>query len=323
MDPLSPLAAARQAAARLSPAAAGDAPGEAWPQIVAGGRALADALPDLLVEARQVAMTTNAGWHGRRRAGSGENFWQFRPFIAGEPVKRIDWRRSARDHHLYVREREWEAAHTVWLWADLSASMMFRSNLSRTVKRDRALVLLLALADLLAETGERVGLPGLRRPVADRHAAERIAAALAHVADPVSLPDASDIRRFSDVVLIGDLLDPLPATLAWMERVAGTGARAHLVMVLDPVEETFPFAGRTEFRDPETGFRLTSGKAELWRAAYRDRLEAHRQAIGERARRAGWTFLVHHTDRPAAEAMLILHSRLSGVLLNDTSGPGL
>ena len=139
-----------------SPRAAPEqAEGEAWPQVVGRARALADALPDLLVEARQVAMTVNAGWHGRRRAGAGENFWQFRPFVAGEPVKRIDWRRSARDDHLYVREREWEAAHTVWLWADLSSSMAFRSHLSQTTKRDRALVLLLALADLLAETGER------------------------------------------------------------------------------------------------------------------------------------------------------------------------
>ncbi|MAB00638.1 MAG: DUF58 domain-containing protein [Stappia sp.] len=312
----------RLAASRLARAGSGETDGRDWPQIVAGGRTLADALPDLLVEARQVAMTTSAGWHGRRRAGAGENFWQFRPFIAGEPVKRIDWRRSARDNHLYVREREWEAAHTVWLWADLSPSMLFRSHLSDTVKRDRALVLLLALADLLAETGERVGLPGLRRAVADRHAAERIAATLAHVSDPVSLPEGRDIRRFSDVVLIGDLLDPLDETLAWMQKVAGSGARGHLVMVLDPVEETFPFSGRTEFRDPETGFRLTSGKAETWRTAYRDRLEAHRAAIGEVARRAGWTFLVHHTDRPAAEAMLVLHSRLSGVLLNDTGGAG-
>lgn len=124
------------------------------------------------------------------------------------------------------------------------------------------------------------------------------------------------------MVLIGDLLDPLDETLAWLQKVAGSGARGHLVMVLDPVEETFPFAGRTEFRDPETGFRLTSGKAETWREAYRDRLEAHRTAIGEVARRAGWTFLVHHTDRPAAEAMLVLHSRLSGILLDDAGGTG-
>jgi uncharacterized protein (DUF58 family) len=302
--------------------AQGNQVGESWPQVVAGARSLADALPDLLVEARKVAMTTNAGWHGRRRSGSGENFWQFRPFIAGEPVKRIDWRRSARDDHLYVREREWEAAHTVWLWADLTPSMAFRSHLSKTVKRDRALVLLLALADLLAETGERIGLPGLRKPVADRHAAERIAATLAHVTDPPSLPEPQDIRRFSDVVLIGDLLDPVEATLAWMRKVAASGARAHVVMVLDPIEESFPFAGRTEFRDPETGFRLTSGKAEEWKRAYVERLEAHRAAIGDAARRAGWTFLVHHTDRPASEPMLVLHSRLSGIPMQGKKGIG-
>ncbi|WP_083202543.1 DUF58 domain-containing protein [Stappia indica] len=299
-----------------------DEQGAAWPQVVAGARSLAEALPDLLVEARQVAMTINAGWHGRRRSGTGENFWQFRPFIAGEPVRRIDWRRSARDDHLYVREREWEAAHTVWLWADLSPSMGFRSHLSQTLKRDRALVLLLALADLLADTGERIGLPGLRRPAADRHAAERIADALGHLADPVSLPPTEDIRRFSEVVLIGDLLDPVEETLSWMRKVAATGARAHVVMVLDPIEETFPFTGRTEFRDPETGFKLNSGKAEQWRRAYRDRLEAHRQALSDAARRAGWTFVVHHTDRPASEPMLVLHSRLSGIPLNGSGGAG-
>ena len=36
-------------------------------------------------------------------------------------VTGIDWRRSASSDNLFVREREWEAAHTVWLWVDLSA----------------------------------------------------------------------------------------------------------------------------------------------------------------------------------------------------------
>lgn len=291
-----------------------------WPRAIASARSLADALPDLLVEANQVANTINAGWHGRRRAGSGENFWQFRPFLAGEPIKRIDWRRSARDDHLYVREREWEAAHTVWLWADLSPSMLYRSALAPVTKRDRALVLLLALADLLAETGERVGLPGVRKPLADRHAAEKIAASLTHAKVPLALPDSHDFRRFCDVVLIGDLLDPIEDTLAWMRSVAATGARAHLVMVLDPSEETFPFTGRTEFLDPETGFRLTSGKAEEWKRAYTLRLDAHREAIRDQARKAGWTFILHHTDRPASEPLLVLHSRLSGRMEQETGG---
>ena len=122
-------------------------PAEAnWPRILRDSRTVASSLPDLLVEARRIAVTVAAGWHGRRQPGPGESFWQFRPFTAGEPATRVDWRRSARDDHLYVRELEWEAAHTVWMWADLSASMGFRSDLSTVVKRDRALVLLLALS---------------------------------------------------------------------------------------------------------------------------------------------------------------------------------
>src|SRR5271156_3722483 len=85
---------------------------------VGEGRPLAAAMPRLIREARRVAATVIHGLHGRRRAGPGENFWQYRRFVSGEPAARIDWRRSARDDHLYVREQEWEAAHTVWIWPD-------------------------------------------------------------------------------------------------------------------------------------------------------------------------------------------------------------
>src|SRR5216683_202273 len=130
------------------------------------GRSLAASMPRLILEARRVAATVIHGLHGRRRAGSGENFWQYRRFISGEPAARVDWRRSARDDHLYVREREWEAAHTVWIWPDRSASMVFASPLVSDTKLDRALVIALALAEVMVEGGERVGVPGLLRPTA-------------------------------------------------------------------------------------------------------------------------------------------------------------
>src|ERR1700751_424839 len=128
------------------------------------GRPLAASMPRLILEARRVAATVIHGLHGRRRAGPGENFWQYRRFVSGEPAGRVDWRRSARDEHLYVREREWEAAHTVWLWPDRSASMAFASALVTDTKADRALVIALALGHLLVEGGERIGIPGLMRP---------------------------------------------------------------------------------------------------------------------------------------------------------------
>src|SRR6267142_2365024 len=145
-------------------------------------RTLAESMPRLILESRRIAATVIHGLHGRRRAGPGENFWQYRRFLSGEPARRVDWRRSARDDHLYVREKEWEAAHTFWLWADLSVSMDFHSRLSTVSKRQRAIVLLLALAESLSAAGERIGLLGVTNTILTRNGAERVA---------TSLPDAA------------------------------------------------------------------------------------------------------------------------------------
>ena len=145
-----------------------------------GALDLARRLPALIVAAKEIASGLMHGVHGRRRAGIGENFWQYRPFVAGESASRVDWRRSARDDRIYVREREWESAHTVWLWVDRSASMNFVSKLALQPKLDRAVVLGLAAADLLVRGGERVGLLGLTRPLAARNVVERFAEAMVH-----------------------------------------------------------------------------------------------------------------------------------------------
>src|SRR5438477_10632057 len=162
---------------------------EATRRATGPSRTLSTTMPRLILEARRVAATVIHGLHGRRRAGSGENFWQFRRFVSGEPSARVDWRRSARDDHLYVREREWEAAHTVWIWPDRSPSMAFASALVWETKLDRALVVAFALAEVLVEGGERVGIPGLMRPSATRNIIERMAETIVH--DPTertSLP---------------------------------------------------------------------------------------------------------------------------------------
>ncbi|MBO0905442.1 DUF58 domain-containing protein [Jiella sonneratiae] len=270
-------------------------------------------LPDLLVEARRIVSTVIAGWHGRRRRGIGENFWQFRPFVQGEQVSRIDWRRSARDDHIYLRDREWEAAHTVWLWADPSPSMRYRSNAAQVSKESRALVLVLALAELLSRSGERIGYPGVIEPVAARNAAERVAAALINDRPAHRLPPDDRLRRFSEIVMVSDCLDPLEDILGFVDKLGRRGIRGHLVMVADPAEETFPYAGRTEFRDPEGGGRLTAGRAETLRAEYVALYRARRETLAEHCRRLGWSFVFHRTDRLASEALVTLHSRLSGV----------
>ncbi len=277
-------------------------------------KGIAESMPDMLIEARRVANTVLAGWHGRRAAGRGETFWQFRPFVSGETAASIDWRRSARDEHLFVRETEWEAAHTLWLWPDLSTSMDFRSRLATVSKRRRAIVLTLALAEMLANAGERVGLPGAGKPVLARNAAERMAQQISTSGLDGAFamaPDTRPLRSFHDIVVFSDFLNPVAETDALLSRILATNARAHLVQVVDPSEETFPYSGRTEFVDPETGARHLATRAELYRAEYQARLQALREHLGAVNRRAGWTFLVHRTDRPASEPLLALHARLA------------
>lgn len=285
---------------------------------LARARARAAAIPDLLVEAERVVNTVMNGWHGRRRRGPGENFWQFRPYVDGESLARIDWRRSARDDHTYVRDREWESAHTVWLWCDFSPSMLYRSNLAPVSKEARALVLTLAMAELLSRSGERIAFPALVQPFSARNGAERLAAALMHETPAAALPDIDHIRRFSEVVLISDFLHPFEDVTALLDSLARRGVRAHLVEVADPAEETFPYAGRTEFRDPETGATLVAGRAETYAEDYRRLYTARRDSLSDFCKRLGWSYSVHRTDRPATEALARLHDALGAS--GDVSG---
>ncbi|WP_232629531.1 DUF58 domain-containing protein [Methylobacterium sp. Leaf118] len=269
---------------------------------------LAGRMPRLVLESRRVSGTLAHGLHGRRRAGPGETFWQFRPFVTGEAAARIDWRRSARDDRLYVREREWEAAHNIWIWIDRSASMGFSSELAQTSKVERALVLGLALADTFVEGGERVGLLGLTRASAARGIVERLAQALINDAAGLTqdLPPPATPGRFDDAVLISDFLTPLDAVRGAVQSISARGTSGHLVLVADPVEETFPFTGQAVLHDPEGGASLDIGEAGAWGEAYRLRIAAHRDGLSEIARQRGWTLTIHRTDRPASEAALRL-----------------
>src|ERR1700689_4525538 len=227
------------------------------------GRTLAASMPRLILEARRVAATAIHGLHGRRRAGPGENFWQYRRFVSGEPASRVDWRRSAGDDHLYVRELEWEAAHTVWIWPDRSPSMVFASPLVRDTKLYRTLVVALALAEVLVEGGERIGIPGLMRPTGSRNVIERMAQAiLPDRTERPSLPPTFAPSPLAEVVLLSDLWSEIGDVRRTITQLSGGGAHGHVVQIVDPAEETFPYWGRIEFIDPEGGGRITPGRAE-------------------------------------------------------------
>lgn len=274
---------------------------------------LADQMPHILLETRRITNIINGGLHGRRQAGTGEDFWQFRPFANGEPASRIDWRRSARDDRLYVREREWQARHTFWMWFDRSRSMRFSSSLAQTSKIERALVLGLALAHILATNGECVGYLGSSSARSSRTIIEFLAEQILmdKEGQERDLPPDCTIPARNELLLFGDFLSPLDQLNDMIEKASAYHVRGHVVLIIDPVEETFPFQGQTILREPETHTSLRIGDAANWRSLYQERILLHRQSFSEILKAKGWTLTLHHTDCSASETALHVLSLLS------------
>src|SRR3989454_4585797 len=304
-------AASRRASDELMAEAArgGEHEVESTRRATGDARSLAASIPRLILEARRVAATVIHGLHGRRRAGTGENFWQFRRFVSGEPANRVDWRRSARDDHLYVREQEWEAAHTVWIWPDRSPSMSFASKGARDSKLERGLIVTFALAELLVSGGERVGIPGLMNPTASRNVIDKMAQAMLHDdADRLSLPPSFVPSALAEIVVLSDFWSPLSEIRSMLAGLSASGAHGSLIQVVDPAEETFPYAGRVEFVEPEGFGVITAGRAESWASDYVARVALHRDEIRSETNRLNWLFSTHTTSRSAAELLLFLHA---------------
>ena len=272
-------------------------------------RTLAASLPRLVLEARRIAANVIHGLHGRRRAGAGESFWQYRRFVSGEPSQSVDWRRSARDDHLYVREQEWEAAHTVWLWPDRSPSMAFASKQARDSKLERGLIVTFALAELLVAGGERVGIPGLLSPTSSRSVIDKMAQAMLHDdAARLSLPPSFVPSALAEIVVLSDFWSPIGGIRTMLAGLSASGAHGTLVQIVDPAEESFPYSGRIEFVEPEGGGVITAGRAESWASDYVARVALHRDEIRNETNKLDWLFSTHTTSRSAAELLLFLHS---------------
>jgi uncharacterized protein (DUF58 family) len=276
---------------------------------------VAGAFPPLLAQADQLAATVMVGEHGRRRAGVGDSFWQYRPAQLGDEARSIDWRRSARADQNFVREKEWQTAQSVQLWVDGSASMHFASEPNLVTKADRARVLSLALSILLIRGGERVGLSsgGVPTRAGQSHLIRLADALSADDVDDYGRPDTSAMTPLSRGVFVSDFMGDVDAVERALSEAATRGVRGALVQILDPQEEAFPFDGRTIFQSMGGSLQHETLKAGDLRDRYLDRLAERKDRLDRLARETGWQFMTHHTGDAASSVLLWLYSAIGQV----------
>jgi len=264
-------------------------------QLVAPARALAFLLPKLILDAERLAFIAAPGLHGRRRGGPGDSFWQFRDWQNGDDARRIDWRRSARGERLYFKEREWEAQASVALALEDTPGLDYQSQTALPSKRERAVLLLLAMAAILLRAGERVALAGITPPFSGSHALTHLVSALLNGGSAPHEPRARRIR-------FGEFLQPDPSFTS-----PPGGA---VVQLLDPAECDFPFTGRLIFEGMRNEPPIEAANAAAWRDAYRLRIQAHRESIAQSAHKSAQTYLFHRTDHPPAQLLAALYQAM-------------
>ncbi|MEL6207377.1 MAG: DUF58 domain-containing protein [Pseudomonadota bacterium] len=286
---------------------------QAGPQLRTRAEGLASVLPPLLAEAEHLASTVMLGAHGRRRAGVGDEFWQYRPIAEGDEARMIDWRRSAKSDQHFVREREWQGAQSVIVWVDGSQSMSFTGDQNRPSKADRARLIALSVSVLLVRAGERVGLSNLGQPARGGpvqlvRLAEALTGDLGD--DDYGMPQTPGLPQHARAVFLSDFMGDLKGVEAALAKAADRGVRGTLMQVLDPAEETFPFDGRTIFESMGGTISHETLKAGDLKSRYLERLAERKDRLEHLARLSGWLYGCHHTGDSAQAALLWLYAAL-------------
>jgi uncharacterized protein (DUF58 family) len=261
---------------------------------------LSAGLPSLMAAAEKAVSSLHTGEHAQRKTGSGEKFWQFRPYDSGDRPQDIDWRQSAKGDHLYIRQKEQQTAQTVLFWVQNDQGMYLQHARAQTSKYEAGVILSLALGLLLTRAGEHVGiLNDPTRTGRSTHAIDMLGQTLcqrpaALPTGPV-LPIAATLPKRTSLVLCGDFMHP-PAALDMTLRVLSEQAsQGTLIQILDPLEYDLPHNGRAIFRPLDDSGEFPIANVASIRTAYQERLLAHIDTVRKIALRHRYGHVLYIT----------------------------
>lgn len=265
----------------------------------------------------RVRIVVEGFWKGLHRSpahGFSVEFSEYRPYVAGDDPRFVDWRVYARTDRHYIRRFEDETNLRAYLMVDQSRSMSYGSGAVR--KSDYAGTLAGTLAQFLTSQRDAVGvttfheslvehIPARHRPGQLRKIFGALEKGCAGAGTdlPGMLARAPNLlRKRGLVLLVSDFLVAPQDLAPGLGALRARGHEVVLLQVVDPAEERFAFEDAVSFRDLETGREVfVDGRGQ--RAAYCRRWQAHRAELDRMTKGLGLVWISMNTERPLELAL--------------------
>ena len=270
---------------------------------------------NLLVFARSTVEGYFIGKHKSPYRGSSVEFADYKEYVPGDEVGRIDWRAYARSRRLFVRQYEAETDMVVYLLVDMSASMSY-AGAQRQSKFVMAAKIGAALAYLMIHQGDKAALglfaESLGRflaPGGTRRHLYNLVSELDGVEPAYSTGIGQALRQCDPlfkkrgrIVILSDFWTDQNELMDALARFQHRKFEILLLQVLDPDELTLPPMESARFQDLESQEEVEVELAEI-RAAYGG---AMKDRVGHLAREAANRAISHavvDTRQPYLQAI--------------------
>ena len=216
-----------------------------------------------------------SGQHKSPHRGSSVEFAEYREYVPGDDLRRLDWRVFARSDRFYIKEFEADTNLRCHLVVDCSASMNFVGEHANRLEYAKRLAA--ALAYITIQQGDAAGvkcvggaksidLPARRNPAHFQLILDSLEAAKPK--GETKLPSvlhelAEKVRRRALVIVISDFFCDIDELLSCFQHLRFQKHDLAVFQLLDPVELDFQFDRPVRFNDLESSFSLVTEPAMI------------------------------------------------------------
>jgi uncharacterized protein (DUF58 family) len=252
------------------------------------------------------------GLHRAPYFGASIDFAEHRGYVAGDDIRRVDWKLYARTDKYFVKQYEADTNANFSVLMDISRSMGFASD--GISKLEYGSYLAACLAYLSQRQRDRVGIVTFDNevrtyvPVSAKHFN-----VLLHTLDRAK-PEhpgrmieplkniAEHFRRRSILALISDLYEDPDDLLDALKPYRILGNDVIVFHVLDPAEIDFPYSDASRFEDLETGEELPI-VPDSFADQYRKLMQEHIEALRSKFSEARIDYVLLNTSKPLDDAL--------------------